>query len=341
MRLRSDLRTAKLIVAALAVAGATSCGRGPDKDSLDVVRIALRGSLTNAALLVAEGEGDFAREGIRLEYSDSPAASVQAIPILERGALDVVAGAPGAGFYAAVAQGALSRIVADRGHVEPSSCEFNGIVGRRKAFKNAAPSVAEVAGKKFSINSPGTAAFLIDKYLTSLGLEESDIDVVRLPQTLEGQALASGALDVTHAAEPYISGFREEGHFLLARATDLSPGAHIGSVLFGPTLTVTNRDLGKRFMKAYLRGARRFAQGMTPRNIEIIASKTGFDPKRLAKICPPSISVNGTLDLEWLLEFQEWAVKRGHLDKVGGMNAGVDTEFARAAVAELGAESGR
>jgi hypothetical protein len=94
-------------------------------------------------------------------------------------------------------------------------------------------------------------------------------------------------------------------------------------------------------MKAYLRGARRFAEGMTPRNIEILASKTGFDPKRLARICPPSISVNGTLNLEWLLEFQEWAVKRGHLDKVGGLRAGVDTEFAEAAAAELDAADNR
>ena len=334
---RTTSRMGLLLLVAVAAAASASCGRDRTEGGQDVVRIAMRGSFTNAAFVLGEAEGDFAREGRRLEYVDSPAASVQAIPLLEREVLDIVAGAPNAGFYAAVAKGARSRLVADRGHVDTTACEFNGIVGRKNAFRNASPTAADLAGKKFSINSPGAAAFIIDKYLASFGLTESHVEVVRLPQVLEGQALASGSLDATYAAEPYMSAIMDEGHYLLARGTDLSPGAHIGSVMFGPSLTVTNRDLGMRVMRAYLRGARRFAEGMTPRNIEIIARTTGFDPKVLAKVCPPSISVNGTLDLEWLLEFQKWAVKRGYLDKVGGIDAGVDMAFAQAAVAHLAA----
>ena len=126
------------------------------------------------------------------------------------------------------------------------------------------------------------------------------------------------------------------GRRMLAPATALAPGAHIGSIVFGPSLTVTNRDLGRRFMRAYVRGARRFAQGSTPRNVEILSRRTGFDPKALSTACLPSISLNGSLNLDWLLEFQEWAVKKGHLDAVLGRDAGVDTSFTAAAVAALG-----
>jgi NitT/TauT family transport system substrate-binding protein len=320
----------------LACIGTTACARENAAGREDVIRIAAREVLTNAAILIAEDEGDFAKEGIRLRYMDAPRNSSQAIPLLERRELDVVSGAPGAGFYAAVAKGGLSRIVADRGHVEASGCDYDGIMGSRTAFTTDSPTAAQVRGKKFSINSPGSAAFITDKYLASLGLSESDVRSVKLAESVEEQAMVEGSLDAMHATEPYLSRLREQGHRMLAPARIIAPGAHYAVVIFGPSLTETNRELGRRFMKAYLRGARRYAEGPTPRNVEILARRTGFDPVRLAKSCLPSISVNGELNLPWLLEFQMWAVDKGYLEKVLGPGAGVDTSFAHDAAAELG-----
>jgi NitT/TauT family transport system substrate-binding protein len=325
-----------LLVAAVPAAAFVACSPQSRDRPKDIVKIVARGSLTNGALMLGEAEGDFAREGIALDFTDSPTASVQALPLLERGAVDVLAGAPSAGFYAAVAMGSRSRIVADRGHVRPGACDFNAIVGSKTAFRSDSPSAAEVRGKRFSINSPGSAAFMIDAYLSRLGLSTADVDAVKLSQVLEVQAIATGAVDAMHASEPYITGLRNEGHRVLGAGTVLAPGMHIGTVIFGPNLTVANRELGKRFMRAYLRGARRWAEGPTARNIAIITSRTDFDPAVLAKACFPSIDVNGSLNLKWLLELQEWSVRKGHLDKVQGINAGVDTTFAHDAVETLG-----
>ena len=330
----------RALAAAVLVAAVACTPDSPARPS-DIVRIVARGSLTNGALMVGEAEGDFAREGITLQYMDSPSTSVQALPLLEREAVDVLAGAPGAGFYAAVALGARSRMVADRGHVEPRGCEFNAIVGSKSAFQSNSPGANEIRGKKFSINSPGSAAYMVDAYLDRFGLTTSDIEEVKLSQVLEVQAIATGAVDAMHAAEPYMSAMTSEGHRILAKGSELVPGMHIGSLIYGPSLTVKNRDLGKRFMRAYLVGARRFAEGATPRNVEIIVKATGFDRKALENACLPSISINGTLDLPWLLDFQKWAVKKGHLDKVLGIDAGVDTTFAAEAVRELAARGDR
>lgn len=313
-----------------------ACAKQRDPAELDVVRIAVHSRIASSALHIADEEGFFRDEGIRLEFVETT-RSTQAMPVLDRGDIDAIIGAPSVGLYSALAKGAHFRIVADRAYLDPDGCAVSAIMGRHDAFPNDSPTASQLRGKRFSINPAGTVAYTMDMYLKSVGLADSDINVVKLSEGLEAQAFETNALDGMHVSEPYLSRLRERGHRVLAVTSRLAPGAHTSVLLFGPSI-LNRPELAQRFMNAYLRGSRRYSEGSTPRNIEIIAKRLGYDTAMLRNICLPKTRTDGELNLDWLLRFQEWAVEKGHLDKVVGREAGVDLSFARRAAAMLDAE---
>ncbi len=69
-------------------------------------------------------------------------------------------------------------------------------------------------------------------------------------------------------------------------------------------------------MLAYLKAVREYKQGKTERNLKIIAKHSGLDEELLKRCCWPSLRENGRINIESILDFQKWAVKKGLLDKV-------------------------
>jgi NitT/TauT family transport system substrate-binding protein len=329
-------RTARIIL--LLWASVACSGKSPTR-TLDVVKLADRGFLTNAPLYIAEAEGFFAEEGIRLEYMEVPRSTGQILPLLERGDLDVVTGSISSAFYGAIAQGARMRIVADRGHIPNGGCSYSGIMARKGLFDSAAPTAATLRGRRMSLGASGAYGYIADNYFASVGLSTKDMNIVRLSETLETQALHSGAIDLMHVSEPYLSRLVAEGNKLIGPSSVYSPGAQYATVVFGPTLTVQRRDVGLRFMKAYLKGVKQSQEGATSRNIEIVSQRTKLDPALLRKVCMPELFSDGHIDSSKLLKFQEWAVRSHHIDRVLGADAGLDMSFAREAAKELGIRS--
>lgn len=315
------------------------CAETPS-DDLEVVRITARRHLSGAPVYIADEEGYFAEEGIRLEWVDAPTRSMQAIPLLEQGRIDVLGAAPSVGIFSAVRSGARLRIVADRGHIG-GQCDFNGVIGAGSTFPADSPTTAQLRGRTFSINATTTPEFITDRFLASRGLKTNDVKVVSLSETVEPQALKSGALHATHVTEPYIASLRKEGHRLLGSAREYAPGAHFGIIIFGPGLTVHNRALGQRFMSAYIRGVRKHAEGPTPRNVEIIAKRLGFDPDFLRTACFATVYPDGHVDAAWMEEFQRWAVEKGYAPSVLPAADAIDASFARAAASRLDARGTR
>jgi len=326
----------RLATAGIIALVSLACARKSDAPHRDVVKIADRGFLTNAPIYIAEEEGYFADEGIKLEFAEPPRSSSQIIPLLERGDLDVMATALTAGFYAALEQGARSRIVADRGHADATGCDYNGIMLRHGLLNGKSATANDLRGKRFSAGPGGIGAYVLDRYLASVGLTTADVTMLRLGETVEAQALNAGSIDGLHGAEPHLSQLIAEGHDLIGPARIYAPGLHYAVLLFGPTLTVKHRDLGERFMKAYLRGVKKFREGKTPRNIDIIARRAHLTPQVLEKVCLPTVNANGELNPASLLDFQAWLVRSGFLKRAPGAEAGTDMTFARKAAKELG-----
>ena len=68
-------------------------------------------------------------------------------------------------------------------------------------------------------------------------------------------------------------------------------------------------------MVAYLKGVRRFNEGKTRRNIEILAKYTGLEPALVESACWTPFREDGRIDVNSVLEFQRWALANQLVDK--------------------------
>ncbi|MFN2298890.1 MAG: hypothetical protein ACK2UB_08570, partial [Anaerolineales bacterium] len=66
------------------------------------------------------------------------------------------------------------------------------------------------------------------------------------------------------------------------------------------------------------------------------AEYTKLDPELLRRICWPAMRDDGAVDLETIMDYQEWAVANGQLSEVAGEDAVWDSRFVNFANKQLG-----
>jgi ABC-type nitrate/sulfonate/bicarbonate transport system substrate-binding protein len=259
---------------------------------------------------------------------DQPNNSVQTLPGLDKGDVDVVASVVSVGLINAISGGASMRIVADRGIIDKSSCETFGVVGRKSLFGDKPVTAAMLKGRRVATNPLGQNGYLTDLFLRKYGLTLKDVDVVRLPANAEAAAMDAGSLDIVSRSDPFLFGLLKRGHRLLAGASELSPGSHLAVLVFGPSLIVRNRGLGLRFMRAYLRSVRQYSKGHTPRNVAVISAQLKLDSSDVNRMCWPGARADGSINLPSLNDYQDWAATTGQFRKSVAPERLVDMEFA-------------
>ncbi|HQR47110.1 MAG TPA: ABC transporter substrate-binding protein [Thermoanaerobaculia bacterium] len=288
--------------------------------------------LSFAPIAIAQAEGYFRSEGLDVEMVTLP-ESAGATPELIKGELDVVAGMVKIGDFNAIARGASLRLVADKGHFEPGPCAAAAFVARREFVAAGSPDRPErLRGARIASRSLSFIEYLLDLQLGRMGLSLADVKLVRIPEIMIGEAIAGDSLDVGELTEPDLTRALASGRAVLWKPVqEISSGAQLGAVYFGPTLLEKNREAGRRFLAAYLRGVRQYNLGKTPRNLEILSKETGLEPELLRKACWQPIRGDGKINVESVLDFQRWAVRRGALDAVVPAEKFWDPSFAEAA----------
>lgn len=317
-----------------------ACTRGADKPKeLQPVKVAKSAFLTNAPIIIGNAAGFFTNEGIQLDFVDLPNTSVQSLPALERGDVDVVSAAVAIGFFNAVASGTDLRIVADRGHFEPRGCESFGIVGRRSLFGDRPVGGAQLRGRRFSVNALGQTGYLAARFLKQYGMDLSDVNVVRIPATAERHALDAGTIDVVARGDPFFYHMMQGGHRLLAGGNAVAPGSHLAVLVFGPRLLRHDRELGQRFMIAYLRSVRKYNEGATMSNLTAISRGLGVDTAELRRMCWPATRADGAVNMRSLIDYQQWGLEIGQLARILDSTQVADPSFASQAARTLDAET--
>jgi ABC-type nitrate/sulfonate/bicarbonate transport system substrate-binding protein len=164
-----------------------------------------------------------------------------------------------------------------------------------------------------------------------------EVPTVSLPGTSVLAAFAGGEIDVSLTTDPLANHVAERG---AARKwknlTEVVPGLQLGVIAYGPKL-LRNRELGTRFMRAYLRGVAQYREGKTPRNIEIASAFTGLTPEVIESSCWTFIEENGALSPATIDTYLEWAVERGYIDGLVDVSDYHDPEFVEKAASQLGA----
>lgn len=289
-----------------------------------------------APYYIAQAEGYFVEEGLQVEFVDL--TGEEATPLLIQGDLDVIVGF-GVYYLNAMARGADIKVVADKGHIGATGCSSGALVVRRELLETGElDSVAELDGRTVPLRSASMEEYYLDRLLDTAGLTLDDLELTFMPQPAELEAMAQGTIDLSMSSEPWATRHVQTGNAVAWMPyNDFVPGEQHATVVFGPSLLQTNPDAGRRFMVAYLKGVRRYNEGKTERNLEIMAEFSGLDQDLLRAACWFDFYDDGHVNVQSIIDFQEWAVEKGHLDTVVPEEQFYDPSFIQYASQALGA----
>lgn len=285
--------------------------------------------LSLAPFFIADEEGFFTEQGIQIEFikmSDTTAA----LPALIKGDLDVWAGFINPGCLNAIARGTNIRMVADKGQLTSGTCAYVALLARRGLIEEKKLNKpSQLKGQRFAINrDSAVTGFFLDKIIDHAHLTMDDVQIVLLPPEVRLEAFGKGSIDVTLVSEPWVTRILQSGHAVeWIPIQQIIPDFQYSVILIGPNILEKNTEAGKLFMVAYLKAVRQINHGKTERNLKILVKHTGLDQEFLKKVCWPFLQNDGKINIESVLDFQAWAVKRGFLDKVVPTNQFWDPSF--------------
>lgn len=269
-----------------------------------------------APLYVAEAEGFFADEGLSVEFV-SLRGHAESLPALLRGEIDIET-MFSVGLLNAVSRGENIRAVAARGTMAPNACPYSAFLVRPgKAEELSAMKAEDLRQLTFGVDPIWLDGYFLHQWLGERGLSLREVKTKYLPAPAARlEALRQGSLDVVFVSEPWVTIARESnaGELWLP-ASQVAPDFPLSTITFGPSMLSRTDDAGVRFLRAYMRAVARYAEGKTPRNIEILAKATQLDPDLLRRICWPVIPPDGKIDAEALVRFSVWAHQQGLADR--------------------------
>ncbi len=262
--------------------------------------------------MIAKDEGYFAAEGIDAELvSLDSNAAVAAASV---GKLDVLSVGLRAGLFNLIRKGVPLQVVADRGHSDATRCNADAFIAPPAMAKQLAAAGGDLRGQRVAMIRGGVAEFLTVRLLAQHGRTVNDVTILQMPQ---GSTIATRhELDaVRFTSEPVLSHALSEGWgSVVATAESVAPGHQNALLVFGKRLLHDDRDLGRRFMRAYLRGVKSFNEGKSDRNVAILSRYTKLSPDVIRRACWISVSADGRIDAHAVQPFLDWALEQNYLD---------------------------
>ncbi len=306
----SVLLTLVLVLAACAPLRATPTPPLPVK-----VKVVTMARLTWAPFHIAVEEGYFAEQGLEIEVIEMK-RSEDALATLIQGQLDVIGSAMAASVLNAIARGAELKAVADKGYIAALGCTSDALVAPTALLDSGAlDDVSSLAGYRFSVNPNAHSGYYAEKLLRTANLTLDDVQIEDLSAAVELEALEKGLIDVVNASEPWLTRIVQGGYGKVwVPAQELVGDFQKAVLLFGPSMLGDNRDVGKRFMVAYLKGVRQYNEGKTARNVEILVAATRLDRALVELACWPAFRDDGKINVQSVLDCQDWFVEKGLVD---------------------------
>ncbi|MGZ4778934.1 MAG: ABC transporter substrate-binding protein [Thermoanaerobaculia bacterium] len=277
------------------------------------VRLGVIPFLSSAPLFIAIDEGFFEAEGLHIEVIEMRANSFA--PAMTRGDIDVFATLVNAGLFSAIAKGVPMRIVADKSRPTRDGCGADGLLASN-AVADKPRNPASLRGAKISVSEASVAEYVLDSFLESGGVSLGDVQFTYVQRQNAGEALANRAIDFRMTSEPDLTSVIRRGDGKLwMKAADMQPELQWATIVFGKSL-LADRETGRRFLRGYLRGVKRYNEGKTPRNVAIAVRATRLSEEMVRAACWTQIRDDGAVNVRALVAFQEWAKRRGYIDRV-------------------------
>jgi NitT/TauT family transport system substrate-binding protein len=313
-----------------------SCRRGGSPGSSRPVRVSTSPALSMSGLYLADELGYFREAGLEIEFKQLANGS-QAIPLTAGGEIDVAFSGLNPSLINAVARGARARLVAGRGIASPTCGTLGTLYSSRRLFPDGHLDLPRLKGKRIGgVRQGSVSEFSLDLTLRTAGLTIRDVRLVPMQEPDAIAALLSGKLDGM-----VLSNFEKEPEEI---SKEVVKGMGLGAVApnhqhsfatFGPSFLDGDLESGIRFLTAYLRGAREFLNGKTPRYFEDMVRANGMDPERARAACRHTFVSDGAIDRSSVERYVSWAVNMGYCPQPLPAEALIDTRFRDQAIARL------
>jgi ABC-type nitrate/sulfonate/bicarbonate transport system substrate-binding protein len=280
------------------------------------LKVVLLPFISFTPLYLGVEDGFFEEQNLHIELVDMT-TQLETTPALLSGQVDVTSGNLASGTFNTVARGGQLKIVADKGHIASSGgCADFSVLARNNVVPAGGVTAAVLRGRKLAVVPGSWQAYYADRALVEIGLKLEDLETINTPAAQVIEALASGQVDMSAIAEPWVTRIANNGNQpVLGPVQRLIPEAQYSTLIFGSKLLGPNGDVGNRFMLAFLKAVRRYnAEGRSDRVVQIVSKYTKLDVATLQSICWPSFRGDGALNIPSMIDFQKWAVAHGLIE---------------------------
>jgi NitT/TauT family transport system substrate-binding protein len=221
----------------------------------------------------------------------------------------------------------------------PEDCSFVTFEVRKDLYESGEiSSVADWKGRKVGLNGIGAMPqYQLAALLEAEGMTLDDVELVVLPFPELVVGLQSKAIDVIIAAEPLQSQIKAQDIGVTQlKLNDIFPYQTFVFLMYGPNLLDKNPDLGERFMVAYLKGIRASMERQTEENVGYVSKLTKLPAEVLNAACWDDRDPNAAIQLDTLMEVQEWFLSANMQDDRVSETDLFDSRFIDHAVDVLG-----
>jgi NitT/TauT family transport system substrate-binding protein len=310
------------------------------------VRIGVTNASSDVMFYIAENKGFFAEENLSPEYVRFKSGTDMVAP-LAAGQLDVGGGGASAGLYNAAARGLELKIVADKGSMPPGYGYMLLLVRKDLIDSGKFKDYKDLRGLKVGDSSiGGSGDALLNAALFKGGLRFGDVNKVYMAFPQLSIAFKNRAIDAALLTEPNASDPVRAGDAVkFARGDEIYPNQALAVILYGPSL-LKNRDLGQRFMNAYLRAVRVYNDALKDGRLAgkagdyvvdmLVKTTTVKDLDILRNMVPQGSNPAGTVNATSLRDDYRFYKSQGLIPRDIDPDSIVDNSFAAAAVAKLG-----
>jgi NitT/TauT family transport system substrate-binding protein len=306
----------------------TPTGEEGREKELTSLKVAMLPFISYAPFIIGDEEGYFEEQGIEVEFVKLSQSSML-MPALASGEIDVGAGGITSSLFNSITRGMNIKIVADKGNLQ-DDCDYSAILIRKDLFESGEiTEISQIKGHKLGLSHLSTWGYIYSEILSRGNLNFDDVEI-HTPLTSSERlgALQNKAIDVTILNEPYVTRtIDSEIGVTLVGVGEVLPDFQLLHIFYGLNLLEKDPELGKRFMVANLKAVRQYNEGKTKRNSEIIQNYTNLERDIVERSCWPHFYSDGHVNVESLLEIQEWGYNNGYVDELVTMDQLIDESF--------------
>ncbi|MDB5796926.1 MAG: tauA [Paucimonas sp.] len=310
------------------------------------VKVGTNGVVSDAPFFIANRKGYFTEQGIKVTFVNFDSGPKMIAP-LGTGQLDVAAGALSAGLFNAAARGINIKVVADKGSTPPGYDYVPILVRRALVDSGKVKSFKDLKGLKVAeAGKGGSQSSKLNEALKSEGLSFKDVqhEYISYPQHVT--ALQNGAVDASITTEPSATQAVERGIAVRLTMDKIYPDQAVAALFYGGAFIANSPEVAKKFMVAYLKGARlyndamkdgKFAGPAADEVIRILVQDSNVkDPALYRKMTPAGMHPDGQVNEASMRRDLQFYKDQGYIEGAVTVEQVVDSSFARAAVKELG-----